>query len=371
MKSPHTWHRSHNAASLVREVKAHLTPEKTIETAKDFLHKLNDPNHHSNMSEEQKTKAEFYISNLCEQILVKQFALEKDEEMWREHSERRRRSKLDNFGSQVIPTYGSEYDSESEECAFKVENSDVTVPIDKIYYKTLPWFLAPIPHIFFCITMMAGVYGGAFMFLAIEPSLGEMPFIRLVLNCFDSGSRMGWGQLPPTSPLGRVVMTVYSFVIVSLVNGFIATVGNIMANTYCVHWPVWKAKWKGIKNIKVRDLGEEMSLKVAFSITVLMVLLAYYLWCYKFDNMGVVDVTYFSVMTMMAAAFGDVRTLPKTHTELFVIMIYFTVGIALWGGIFVLLTGYITDTFVKKCQTFLRWTVRRYYMLRYRKNENN
>ncbi|CAD5227106.1 unnamed protein product [Bursaphelenchus xylophilus] len=65
-------------------------------------------------------------------------------------------------------------------------------------------------------------------------------------------------------------------------------------------------------------------------------------------------------MTMMAAAFGDVRTLPKTHTELFVIMIYFTVGIALWGGIFVLLTGYITDTFVKKCQTFLRWTALHY-----------
>ncbi|CAD5223285.1 unnamed protein product [Bursaphelenchus okinawaensis] len=358
---PHTWHHPHNAASLVREAKANMAPDKVLETAQTYLQLLNSNN---NVSSEKKLKYEYYITNLCTKL--EDLKSKVDYEEPEKSSIRRRNSKniTENFASYVIPTYVTEVDSE-EDLGYR--DSEETVKIEEIYYKTLPWFLLPIPHILYFFVMFGFVYGGAVAFLFVEPSLKEAPFEKLVLNVFDSGSRMGWGQLPPTTPSGRIFMTAYCMIIVAMVNGFIATVGNIMANFYCVHLPVLKAKWRGIQSVKVKDIGQEMPLKAAFSVTVFMVLLGYYLWCYQFDKMGIVDVTYFSVMTMMAAAFGDIRTEPSNHLELVVIMLYYIVGIALWGGIFVLLTSYITDKFVNRCQQFLRWTRRCYLRRKYQK----
>ncbi|CAD5214602.1 unnamed protein product [Bursaphelenchus okinawaensis] len=363
MKSAHTWHRSHNAASLVREAKAAMTAEKTLETAKEFLAKLERNVNMGKVDEEEDEKTRKMskvITNLCNELEKSNKNNDENDDYLENAKEMRERDgsatelrrrlnsntmRRSAMGSQIFSTYPSqnslsESENEYDDTFYGLNDSDETVKVEEIYRAKAPWFIRAITHILFFLTAAGSVYGGAILLQAMEPEAKKIPLIKVILNCFDAGARIGWGAMPPISTQGRIFMTFYNIYIASLVNALIATIGSAITNIYCIHWPVLVARLQG-KDPKVHDIGYVMSIKVLLYFNVIMILFG-------------------CVMTMMAAAFGDVHPDPQTHGELIVLMLYFLVGIAIWSGILVILTHYVEIYYIEKMRDLLRWIYLKY-----------
>ncbi|CAD5220619.1 unnamed protein product [Bursaphelenchus xylophilus] len=387
MKTAHTWHHSHNVAALVRDAKASMTAEKTLEKAREYLAKLESNVNLGGINEEKRRKISGFISNLCTELEKKRKNGEGDNSAYSTVSPGnnadlmygiRSRAKSDpsrrfTMGSQIFSTYtsnlsltDSEHDTDDGYNASR--ESEETVKIEEIYDRQMPWALRLIPHILFFASLLVSVYGGALFLQLIDPAMAKAPLVRVVLNCFDGGARLGWGQQTPTSSWGRVFVSVYSIYTVGLINGFMATIGSIITDIYCVHWPVLMAKIKG-KDPKVNEIGHVMSLKVLLYFNVCMIIIGWYIWCYQFEQMTLVDATYSSVMTMMAAAFGDVHPDPKSHFQLMVLILYYLIGIAIWGGILVILSSYVEIYYIGKIREFLRYLWVKYRIRRERQKE--
>lgn len=115
---------------------------------------------------------------------------------------------------------------------------------------SLQWVLHLIPYLLYALLLVGFLYGGAGAVLLLEERFSpsnrtDAHFVRVLLMTFDGGARLGWGQWSPAGTPAKAFMAVYTLLAVGLVNGFIATVGSLITDVYCVHWPCLVARIRG------------------------------------------------------------------------------------------------------------------------------
>nr|CAD2207288.1 unnamed protein product [Meloidogyne enterolobii] len=209
--------------------------------------------------------------------------------------------------------------------------------------------MASFSHFGVFLLMFLHILFGSFIFIQIDSIIGEKPFYEVFLFSFTTITTIGYGNIAPKSPLGRLFCVFYCVFGIPLAFITLTQVGQLITEIYwicLISFKNWKKREKeeeeeeneGEKEDEIfeqlAEIEQQLPIIIITILIVLHSLIGGLLFHFVFDNMPLFRAIYFSFISITTIGFGDICPKPKNLLETISIIIYLSSGISIMSTMF-------------------------------------